>query len=135
MISIAAPIRICESPLMRCLALLLLAPLLGGCVAKAVVETAATAVTLPVKAASRTVDLATTSQSEADEKRGRKLRKEDERRGREARLMAERCRKGKALPADDCGPESTRGIREAGWTRRRNAFRASPGALFSRHGI
>jgi hypothetical protein len=93
---------------MKWLALLLLAPLLGGCVAKTVIDTAATAATVPVKVVSRTVDLATTSQSEADEKRGRKLRKDDERRGREARLMAERCRKGKALAADDCGPEASR---------------------------
>jgi hypothetical protein len=102
MISIAALIRICDSTPMKWLALLLLAAPLGGCVAKAVIDTAATAVTLPVKVASRTVDLATTSQSEADEKRGRQLRKEDENRGREARLIAERCRKGKALPTDEC---------------------------------
>ncbi|HUG45708.1 MAG TPA: hypothetical protein VMK31_04240 [Sphingomicrobium sp.] len=87
---------------MRWLALILLAPWLGGCVARTVMETAATAVTLPVKAASRAVDLATTSQSEADEKRGRELRAEDERRGREDRLEAERCRKGKPGPTDDC---------------------------------
>jgi len=49
---------------------------LGGCLAKAVVDVA----TAPVKIAGRGVDLATTSQSEADEKRGRALRK------REARL-------------------------------------------------
>lgn len=48
-----------------------------GCVAKAAV----TAVTLPVKVASRGVDLATTSQSEADEKRGREIRKREERLG------------------------------------------------------
>ena len=51
---------------------------------------------------SKGVDLATTSQSEADEKRGRELRKQDEERGREARRMADRCRKGRALPTDDC---------------------------------
>jgi hypothetical protein len=87
---------------MRRLALLLLLPALGGCVAKAVVETAVTAATLPVKATSRAVDLATTSQSEADEKRGREARKEDERRGREARQMAERCKRGRPLPTDTC---------------------------------
>ncbi len=75
---------------------------LSGCAAKALVDTAVTAVTLPVKAASKTFDLATTSQSEADEKRGRELRRQDEQRAREARDMAERCRKGKPLPADDC---------------------------------
>ncbi len=80
-----------------------LAPALGGCVAKAVVDTAVTAVTLPVKVASKAVDVATVSQSEADEKRGRELRKADEKRGREAREMAQRCRKGRALPTDSCG--------------------------------
>ncbi len=87
---------------MKKLALLLLLPLLGGCVAKAVVETAVTAATLPVKATSRAVDLVTTSQSEADEKCGRQLRKADEQRGRELRQMAARCQKGKPLPGDTC---------------------------------
>jgi len=87
---------------MKRLAPILLLAALSGCAAKAVVDTAITAVTLPVKAASKAVDLATTSQSEADEKRGRELRKLDEQRGREAREMAQRCRKGKPLPADDC---------------------------------
>lgn len=81
---------------------LLLVPLLGGCAATAVVDTAVTAVTLPVKVASKAVDLATTSQSEADEKRGRQLRLEEERRAREERQTASRCRKGKPLPSDDC---------------------------------
>ena len=48
------------------------------------------------------VDAATTSQSEADEKRGREIRKEEERRGKEARLAEERCRKGQPLPTDYC---------------------------------
>ena len=47
---------------------------LSGCV----VKTAADVVTLPVRAASKTVDVLTTSQSEADEKRGKKLRKYEE---------------------------------------------------------
>lgn len=58
----------------------------GGCVARA----AWNVVTLPVEVAAETVDVLTTSQSEADEKRGRELRKEEERRGREARREAER---------------------------------------------
>ena len=66
---------------MRKLLVLLALPLLSGCL----VQTAADLVTLPVKVASAGVDAATTSQSEADEKRGRALRKEEERRGREAR--------------------------------------------------
>ena len=89
---------------MKRLAALLPLLLLPGCVATAVVDTAVTAVTLPVKVASKAVDLATTSQSEADEKRGRALRLADERRAREARAAAKRCRKGKPLPTDICQP-------------------------------
>ena len=51
---------------------------LQGCLAR----TAVSAVTLPVKVASRGVDLATTSQSEADQKRGREIRQREERLGR-----------------------------------------------------
>ena len=40
-------------------------------------------VTLPVDVAAKGVDLATTSQSEADEKRGREIRKAEEKAGRE----------------------------------------------------
>jgi hypothetical protein len=60
----------------------LLAPValltLSGCLAKAAVGV----VTAPVRVASKTVDWATTSQSEADEKRGRELRKREERLGK-----------------------------------------------------
>jgi hypothetical protein len=77
-------------------------PLLGGCVVGTVARTAVDVVTLPVKVASAGVDAATTSQSEADEKRGREMRKQDEERGKQARAMAERCRKGRPLPADAC---------------------------------
>ena len=79
-----------------------LVPFLSGCVVGTVAETAVDVATLPAKAVSAGVDAATTSQSEADEKRGRELRKQDEERGRQARAMAERCRKGRALPTDDC---------------------------------
>ena len=72
--------------------------MLSGCLAKTAVDI----VTLPVKVVSAGVDAATTSQAEADQKRGRELRKQEEARGRLARQMAERCRKGRALPADDC---------------------------------
>jgi hypothetical protein len=85
---------------MRSLALLAV-PLLSGCVGT-VARTAVDVVTLPVKAVSASVDAATTSQSEADEKRGRELRKAEEERGRQLRELEERCRKGKALPGDDC---------------------------------
>lgn len=51
---------------------------LSGCLAK----TALDVVTAPVRVASKAVDLATTSQSEADEKRGREARKREERLGK-----------------------------------------------------
>ena len=52
--------------------------LLSGCIAK----TAVGVVTAPVKVAGKAVDLATTSQSEADEKRGREIRQREEKLGR-----------------------------------------------------
>ncbi len=79
-----------------------MALLLPGCAIGTVASTAVDVVTLPVKVVSKTVDLATTSQAEADQKRGRELRQADERRAREARQMAGRCRAGRALPTDDC---------------------------------
>jgi hypothetical protein len=84
------------------LPLLLLAPTLSGCVVSKVANAAVDVATLPVKAVSAGVDAATTSQSEADEKRGRQIREEEERLGRERRKLEERCRKGRALPQDDC---------------------------------
>ncbi len=87
---------------MKRLSLLVLPGLLGGCVVGTVAKTAVDVATLPVKVVSAGVDAATTSQAEADQRRGRELRKEEERRGREWRLAQERCRKGKALPTDDC---------------------------------
>ena len=63
---------------------LLAAFALGGCLAK----TALDVVTLPVKAAGAAVDKLTTSQAEADQKRGREIRKQEEREGKEARKRA-----------------------------------------------
>lgn len=74
--------------LMRAFAALLLPLALGGCI----VGTAVDIATLPVKAASETVDVLTTSQSEADRKRGRALREKEECIGREQR-RAERERR------------------------------------------
>ena len=68
---------------------------LPGCLAKTALDVA----TAPVRVASKAVDLATTSQSEADEKRGRTLRKREERLGkleREYEKQAERCRDGRS---------------------------------------
>ncbi|MGX7951219.1 hypothetical protein ACWPM1_01525 [Tsuneonella sp. HG249] len=48
---------------------------LSGCLVKTAFDVA----TAPVRAVSKGVDLATTSQSEADEKRGREIRKREER--------------------------------------------------------
>ena len=57
----------------------LLAFALSGCVARTALDIA----TLPVKAAGAAVDAATTSQAEADQKLGRKIRKQEECMGRE----------------------------------------------------
>ena len=51
---------------------------LQGCLAKTALDIA----TLPVKVASRGVDLATTSQAEADQTRGREIRRREERLGK-----------------------------------------------------
>ena len=83
--------------------LVVLLPLsLGGCVVGTVARTAVDVVTLPVKVAAAGVDAVTTSQAEADQKRGRQMREEEERRGRALRQMEARCRKGHPLPTDTC---------------------------------
>ncbi len=84
---------------MRPLLLACAALALQGCVAKAVVDV----VTLPVRAVGAGVDAVTTSQSEADEKRGREIRKRDERLGELDRAYAkqiERCRDGNTDACD-----------------------------------
>jgi hypothetical protein len=68
---------------------------LSGCVAK----TALDIVTLPVKVASAGVDAVTVSQSEADEKRGRAMRKHEECLGKEARRAD---REGREPDPDAC---------------------------------
>jgi hypothetical protein len=65
----------------RLLLPLLLAAALPGCIAKTAVDV----VTLPVRAASKTVDVLTTSQAEADQKRGRAIREHEECMGKEQR--------------------------------------------------
>lgn len=80
---------------LRFLALAFAALALQGCIARAAVS----AVSLPVKVASRGVDMATTSQSEADEARGREIRKREERLGklgREYDRAMRRCDSGDA---------------------------------------
>jgi hypothetical protein len=71
--------------------------LLSGCLARTAVDI----VTLPVKVVSAGVDAATTSQAEADQRRGRELREAEERRGRLARRCErhpdrEECRNARA---------------------------------------
>jgi len=83
--------------------LLILSLALGGCVVGTVAKTAVDVVSLPVKVASAGVDAATTSQAEADQKRGREMRRQDEERGKQLRMAQERCRKGRALATDNCG--------------------------------
>jgi hypothetical protein len=65
----------------KAFALCLMALMTSGCIARM----AADVVTAPVKVVSKTADVLTTSQSEADEKRGRAIRKEEERIGKLAR--------------------------------------------------
>ena len=72
---------------------------LPGCVAKTLVDVA----TLPVRAGAKAVDLATTSQSEADEKRGRDLRKREEQLGKLERAYAKQ--RAKCEAKDERGSE------------------------------
>ena len=79
--------------------------LLGGCL-----STAASIVTAPVRAASKAVDLATTSQSEADENRGREIRRREEQLGRLQRDYEDK--------AEDCEDGDEGACREAVAIRR-----------------
>lgn len=79
-----------------------LALLLSGCLARTAVDI----VTLPVKVVSAGVDAATTSQTEADQRRGRELREAEEREGRLARRCErdperDECRDRRARSDDD----------------------------------
>ncbi|MBB3034424.1 hypothetical protein [Alteriqipengyuania lutimaris] len=79
---------------------LLAAFALQGCLAKAAWDVA----TLPVKAGSKAVDLATTSQSEADENRGREIRRREEQLGkleRRYRDQREDCEDGDRKACDE----------------------------------
>jgi len=80
------------------LILLLAAPLLlGGCLARTAVDI----VTLPVKAVSAGVDALTTSQAEADQRRGREIRQAEEREGREARRREREARRERERAAEN----------------------------------
>ena len=66
----------------------------SGCLAKTAFDVA----TAPVRVASKAVDLATTSQSEADQKRGREIRQREERLGK---LQRERDKQEKSCLSGD----------------------------------
>ena len=87
---------------MRIVLIIALPIALSACITS-IAKTAVDVVTLPVKVVSKGVDLATTSQSEADEKRGRELRKAEEEAGKRARIAAEQCRKS-AARGEPCPP-------------------------------
>ena len=87
---------------MRILLLPALALALPGCIAKTALDVA----TLPVKIASAGVDAVVTTQAEADQKRGRQIRKQEECIGKEER----RARKQDREPDyDKCEPKEDRG--------------------------
>lgn len=66
---------------MRWLSLLVVLFALSACLARTAVDI----VTLPVRVVGAGVDAVTTSQAEADRRRGRQIREEEKRLGREAR--------------------------------------------------
>ena len=86
---------------MRTLILAGLMPLtLAGCSAAGAISSIVTA---PVRVVSKAADLATTSQSEADQTRGRAIRHREERLGeldREYRRQSDKCARGEA---EACG--------------------------------
>ena len=85
--------------LLAIVALPLSALLLSGCL-----STVADVVTAPVKVVSKGVDLATTSQSEKDEKRGREIRRREERLAKLERLYEKQlddCKDGDRRACDD----------------------------------
>lgn len=82
---------------------LALTPLLSGCVVGTVARTAVDVASIPVKVVSAGVDAATTSQSEADEKRGRELRKAEEEAGKRDRRWTAQCRRAQAR-GEPCPP-------------------------------
>lgn len=72
---------------------------LSGCIAR----TAASVITAPVRVASKAVDVATTSQSEADENRGREIRKREEKLGKLEREYGKQSAKCDNGDQDACG--------------------------------
>ena len=95
---------------MRLYLLPLLPLALSGCVVSTLASTAVDVVTLPVKVVAKGIDLATTSQSEADQNRGRALRKSEERAGKRDRDWQRQCRKAQARD-EQCPPRPASDIR------------------------
>lgn len=83
--------------------LLILLPLLTLTGCYTVAKTAVDVVTLPVKVVGAGIDAATTSQSEADEKRGRELRKAEEAAGKQMREWEKACKKAEKR-GEPCPP-------------------------------
>ncbi len=83
--------------------ILIILPLLAltGCFT--VARTAVDVVTLPVKVVSAGVDAHTTSQAEADQKRGRELRKAEESAGKRQRAWEKGCKKAEKR-GEPCPP-------------------------------
>lgn len=85
----------------------LLSLALAGCGAAGAIVGVATA---PIKVASKAADLATTSQSESDEKRGREMRRREARIGaldREYRRQSENAPPAMPKPVPDATPPMT----------------------------
>ena len=79
------------------LPVLLVAPLLAGCVVASVARTAVDVVSVPVKVVGKGIDAALPNQKRADEKRGHELRRLDAQ-----RAVNERCQQGRPLRTDRC---------------------------------
>ena len=81
---------------MKTLALLLTSVLIGGCTTAAV-----TAAKVPFKLAAEGVDAVTTSQAEADRKRGKAMRKQEEREAKARRRLERQRRRLEREQASD----------------------------------
>ena len=88
---------------MRILFLLPIALTLSGCIVGKVAETAVDVATIPVKVAGEAVDAVTVSQAEADQKRGKELRKAEERHAKAMREWSDECAKLEAR-GRECPP-------------------------------
>jgi hypothetical protein len=84
--------------------LLVLSPLLALALTGCLAQTAVGIVTAPVRMGAKAVDLATTSQSEADENRGRAMRKRDgkvKKLQREYNRRMDSCNRGESAACAD----------------------------------